>query len=225
MVEYSVQNGAITVRNGAAVARRMIDSFEDASLSEYTDVSGGYYTLVNDATLAVDGEWLVDFQGNAGSASGLNSMSGLPNYPSPGDTIVSHTEFVYGNDFGGIQFGIQNETDAFPDGYRCQIDGGQDRIEIIKQSGGGGTFDTLGHAPLTLSNHLNEPLQHVPHWGTDGVITYTVNDENGNQLAQADNSSNPDTTYTSGGFGFASETNSGQTTEQHVRHDMAYIRP
>lgn len=198
-----------------------IDSFEDQSLSEYTDASGRYTVPTADASFARHGDYYVDFVGSQGSGAGLVSTSGLPNYPAPGDTFKAYSQFVYAADFGGIQFACQTESSTFPDGYRCQIDGGQDRIEIIVQTGGGGTFNTIGTAPLTLSNFLNEWLEHDVTWATNGDITYTVSDATGTQ--QASVTAN-DTTYTAqAGFGWASETNSSLDAEQHVYHDMAHI--
>ena len=222
MVEYTVQNGAVTVRDGAAVARQLIDSFEDQSLSEYTDLSGRY-RVIQDSALAVDGSYLLDFVGSQGSGAGLVSTAGLPRYPEPGQTISAYTEFVYGADYGGIQFACQTESDTFPDGYRCQIDGGQDRIEIIVQTGGGGTFNTIATAPLNVSNYLNEPLRHRVPWGTDGSLTYAVLDNSGTVLAETPTVT--DTTYTTGGFGWAAETNSNLDAEQHIYFDHAFLEP
>lgn len=207
---------------GNYVSHLRIDSFEDNDIAEYSDLSGRY-RVIQDSALAVDGSYLLDFVGSQGSGAGLVSTAGLPRYPSPGDTIVGHSEFLYAADFGGIQFACQTESDTFPDGYRCQIDGGQDRIEIIKQTGGGGTFDTLATASLNLSNHLNEPLRHRVPWGTDGSITYAVLDDTGTVLAETPTVT--DTTYSSGGFGWASETNSNLDAEQHVYHDHGYLVP
>lgn len=216
----NIESDALIVEGDALISKLLIDSFEDGDHAEYTDTSGDYY-VVKDSTVAKHDSYYLDFaEAGQHSGAGLVSTSGLPRYPSPGNTFESHSQLIYSADFAGIQFACQTESDTFPDGYRCQVDGEQDRIEIIKHTGGGGTFSTLNSSAMNVSNYTNEWLRHKVFWDTNGDIVYTVYDSSGSQITQT---SANDTTYTSGGFGYASETNSSLSSEQHVYHDYANI--
>ena len=182
--------------------RAPIEDFERSNpLSEY----GGSTGLFSTTSSSYEGsQAITNASGNFG---GINSTSGLTNYPSRGDEVHYYVNNAGTDNFVSVNLFSQSATDN-PERYSAGISGVDGEFKLWKQEGG--TLDTLaGEAPS----------QQISGWyrvemRTDSSTVYAdLYDDNDDLLASVQAS---DSTFSSGGIGFRSAGN-GEVWDYVVR--------
>lgn len=210
--------GAATFADGGAQTnvRSICDSFEDESLSEYAATSD--MTVVDQGKVPVGSQHgfkLLQSTRTDGKIGAATTTSGLPHYPSQGDTFkwrvkeVSESSIIIRHPFGlqsNVSPGVQNNPDE-ENGYHVRLRFDNDSLELAKQDG---SFSVLA-SDSSMTYSLSTWYEPEVDWATDGTITVTLYDLSGTQLGQV---SATDTTYTSGGIGFSSD-DMGSGTETY----------
>jgi hypothetical protein len=191
----------------------VVDDFEDGNLAEYTDQSepAASATITNQAfagshALELTAEVV---SGPDAENAGVFSGSGLPNYPSAGDTF----EFRF---FVDDANGTPNDTvfGFFAGGfssnnYEIRFDHINGRLRFEKRDGSGFNPTTVANVAIPTQEWLRCEVDTTAGGGT---ITVTLDDSTGTQLATG---SVTDSTFTSGGiFAFHSTRLSPEITQQ-----------
>jgi len=195
--------------SATVTVERVVDNFEDGDLAEYTDQSepAASATITNQAfagshALELTAEVV---SGSDAENAGVFSGSGLPNYPSAGDTF----EFRF---FVDDANGTPNDTvfrffagGIFSNDYAIRFDHINGRLRFAKRDGSGFNPTTVANVAIPTQEWLRCEVDTTAGGGT---ITITLDDSTGTQLATG---SVTDSTFTSGGiFAF----HSTETTQQ-----------
>lgn len=163
--------------------------FEAGTLTNMT-VSNGNISLEENSSSSdnvLEGE-------SDGTFKFIISTSGLSNYPSQGDT-VTYSQNATGIANSQFWFGVQDSNNH----YRVILDNYNNEVRLLKLDGG--SASTLDTASLSISGTYNVTID----W--QSTITIDVS-QGGNVEATVSDS---DSTYTSGGIGFAVNGIGGKT--------------
>lgn len=187
------------------------DLYEDQgnSLSSYYSGDLTDFARVTDSPIREGGTALRGTTNN----TGISSTSGLPNYPSKGDTFAF---WVYnGTDSSGgeMMFGTDSEVREPDNMYRAQL-GGSDYDAIALKKASGGTTTTIADGRVDIE--VGEWYRLIVEWGD--TIKLTLEDEAGNELQTA---SAVDTDYSSGGIGWGAYP-SGDSGPTEVTFDASF---
>ena len=168
------------------VTTTVVDSFEDTDLSEYTGATADYTA---GTTHAYDGT--AGLEATTGFPGELLSTSGLPAYPSAGDTIRFNVIFDALTD-GLVDFGFGvQDTDNH---YLVRVRPQQNRFQLYQVSGGAYTAFDGTDVTYTTGTWYEPVIDWLPGGGIDARIL----DDTGTQLGQT--LTTTDSTWTSGGI-------------------------
>jgi hypothetical protein len=183
----------------SAIPDGLIDNFDESIYEDKSNTLTDYYdgdtgSAQRQASVTIGGSDALEVTG--GSSGGTKdtqspSGSGLPNYPSAGDTFNGYLRADGDNSQAQLFFGYQDPGNT----YLIQHSVGNSRILFLKREDGNGSVlneDDFGPSASTW-------YQYRTDWQTDGTITVTVFDEQGTQQTTLTIS---DSTYSSGGIGF-----------------------
>lgn len=140
----------------------LIDSMEDGGMGEYTTQSGsggagGQSSESVTTNQSYDGSYAWEVTTSNGAAASARSTSGLPAYPSSGDTFGVRARWTDGTMADmGLGFGVQDANNY----YSTRVDShqgedGNTTIDITKTSGGSGSSLASTGAP-EMENYQNE---------------------------------------------------------------------
>lgn len=198
----------ITVSESTEPGSNVIDDFEDQDVSEYVGDTAA-------ATLRTypvqEGEYGLMMSSNSdGTATAITSTSGLPTYPTDGDTFRL---WMYLGDSGveaRFYFGASDADNA----YRVTLSEGVDELQLEVLDAGSAT--DLGTAAVSLTTGTWYEVEIT--WTDGGGFTATVYDDGGTSLGSV---STIDATYLSGGVGWGCA--AGAPEEQQAFFDFARI--
>ncbi|ADQ68442.1 hypothetical protein C499_08722 [Halogeometricum borinquense DSM 11551] len=145
-----------------------VDGFEDGDLSEYTQTTGDTVQ----SSMVWSGDYAVEMDPSVDED--LVSTSGLPKYPSAGDTISFRT--YHDGSGGGWAFNFGKDSNNY---YRVRHGYTVQDIRIIKVVNG--TSTTLRDKDIGTPS--GEWVRGKIEWGENGELNYTVYDEAGNVVA------------------------------------------
>ena len=172
-------SATVTLESGT----RVVEDAEDGDLAEYVGDTGGYSLSTTNA----DGTYSIKSSGDA-TDQWIYSTSGLPAYPSAGDTFS--LKVTPGNLEGNakILFGVQSN---------------HSKSYLIYTDFGGGQFALSGTeltgSSTSTSYTAGQTYEIEVEWGNSGSIVATLLYENGTQIAQVSGTS---TALKDGGIGF-----------------------
>jgi len=176
----------------------IIDDFEDGDISEYTKDyfgSGDPYSVTTAA--AYEGTYgLEENQPDDNDTYYLYSTSGLPEYPSSGDTfqIKNYMDSSSGDNWQCyFLFGVSSNND---NNYRLVWGPRDDKFRLYKD---GDNYVELASTPFDWTLHNDQWNTVEIDWKGSGDITCTMYGPNDSQIVQI---STVDTTFLSGGIGF-----------------------
>lgn len=219
-----------TASGWKGIARRLrqtIDSFEDNDLSEWEQHDGDFTTLhagnAGRDEPAKHGDYICKFGGDigVGNNDGISSTSGLPRYPSRGDTTGV---FVNPNDLHDAYYhvGVQETRNKFPHSYSARANGdggGSPTFELWYEDPSEGVSDVLASTSFDTTDWQNSNSEIRIDWG-DPTITATCLDSNGTVRAQV---SADDTRLDSGGVGIGGVSQTQSSTHTSVWFDWLYL--
>ena len=171
-----------------AIPDSVVDNFEEADLSEYSN-TGGFSVTSN--TPVSDGVYSLKLI-NDGQANRMISTSGLANYPERGDTFRFNVQIIDDTALPQTMFGVQDANNF----YQISIDDRSDPGEFafVKTIGGSRTRITTDSVSFSTGIWYLVEVE----W-TDPTITATLYDDSETQVAEL---TADDTDFTSGGVGF-----------------------
>jgi hypothetical protein len=171
----------------------VVDDFESQSLANYTGKTSDY---TFSSTTIKEGSYSLKYTGN--NWKEIVSLSGLANYPAPGDTfrIYMHP----GDDRVAQLFCWAVQSGSWVnDCYAVRIDGKKDRFSIEKATGGSFSILADDGNVTELSSSPAQWFEVEVTWTSGGSITAVLYDGTGTQLTSV---STTDTAYSSGGIAF-----------------------
>lgn len=186
---FGIPNGTGSSGGGGST---LVDSFEDQSISEYAGDTGSYTTVtspVKDGTYALQG---------AGSGTGIGSTSGLNAYPSTGDTFRVYTQQP--SDGRSLFTWCAQSAGATPDGYEVFFDVHNSNFELRRRAAGSPTTLESANATIETGAWVYAEITHT----TGNDITVELFDSTATSVVTLP--THTDTTYTSGGIAFLSNT-------------------
>ena len=187
---------------GGPEYRALVDSFEDQSLSEYTDLedSGGAssFTFADPSIGAMDnnrdGRYCVRLSGDSTFPKAV-STSGLDNYPAEGDSFEWYTFHSTNSSTAnyGVYFGVSDLSNL----YFTRINASSPDTALEEKSGGTNS--------VIVSNTTDTPatgwVEWSIDWGASQSFTVTAIDSAGTKLLDGATGSASNHQVTSGGFG------------------------
>jgi len=171
----------------------VVDSFEDGDIAEYGGQTGAWQVAT---TPVADGTFAVQETFSNGDRSGrsISSTSGLPVYPSQGDTLRFNAQLSDVDGEIGIMFFTQSAT-SLPDNYAVTFRFFESQIALTKRQSG--NFSKLATATVTAPP-TGEMLEGRVDIGQSGTFTFEAFDSSGNSLGSITGS---DGSFMSGGIG------------------------
>lgn len=187
--QVEVSNGVVKLAQ-----KSTIDDFEDNDLAEY---AGDTATWATQTSTVSSGSYAAKCTVSSGGGDhSIASTSGLPYYPSPGDTFRAAVQI--GDATTGIPmvgYFAQSET-ATPDGYKVLFDAANSNFKLRLTQGG-------SNSVLVSDTSVDYTGFDTAFWAvevdvtSDNTHTVTLLDDTGTQVSQI---STTDTTFTSGGI-------------------------
>jgi plastocyanin len=189
----------ISNSNGGTV----VEDF-DTDLSEYTVVDSHGTATVDTAPSNGPSNKALKISSDNGTPQIQSVGSNNIKYPEAGDTI---TYYHYSGSSASSQvpmyfFGVQSEEDFPSNAYYIRHDSRDNKFAL--NIANNGSYSTLAETSTTFPSY--EWIKTEIVWETDGTISVTTWDSQGNEIASV---SANDTTHTSGGMGFSLGLNSG----------------
>jgi len=169
-----------------------IDDFEDGEIDEY---SGDKVSFSVQNSVVQEGTNALQMSNDDGASNEIRSTSGLPRYPSEGDTFSFRVYFENSDSAAEMHFGVQ-DSDNY---YRARIIPSVGEISLGKYVSGSLTnLDTdFGSIPT------GEWLEGIIEWNTSvspPEISFTLNDSAQTEIAAT--SPVQDGEFSSGGIGW-----------------------
>lgn len=204
----------------------LIDGFEDQSLSEWTQDSGGTWSIVSaaDGVDPIEGDYLL--KATTDTATDKHAIvsfpgDGLANYPAPGDTFYTWARTAESTKSDEqspwLNYGVQNASlQNGGDGYRLGAAGNLDYFSLHRSDGG--TLTNV--AQVTYNWSLGAWHKIHTEWTTAGDHNCTLYDSSGSEIVSI---AGTDGTYGSGGVGV--EVGVGNATNNPTTnwYDMAAL--
>lgn len=191
-----------------------IDGFEDGDISEYSVDTASYttqQTTVESGSFALQGS-----TGSAGEPKTIISNSGLDNYPTPGDTFEFYFQFPsLDSENGNLLFATQNLNNV-PDGYNIQLDAVAGRLRVNKVESGS---VTILAEDSSATYEANAWMRGEVTWTSNNELSCIIEDSSGTQTGSTGTTT--DSTYTSGGFGW--RTNTTASAVENIYWDSARL--
>jgi hypothetical protein len=189
--EYSASDSAtssfnVSVENTGPV---IIDNFEDGDLSEYSEyVSGSntYKDVVNSPVY--NGSNSLFLNADNWDSILIESTSGLPVYPKPGDTVIAYLRIDNSGARHQLRFGGSNRNNCFAVELSYP-----DQMASIKKHESG-SQSTLSDS--SFSFNVNTWYKLEINWSTSGNIDFTVYDASSDSTMASVQAT--DGTYSSG---------------------------
>lgn len=178
----------------------IIDDFEDTDFSEY----GGTGSLTQNTTVTpINGSAVAEASANTTDYVSVGSTTGLPVYPSQGDTFRCYFRTTVAST--SVRFGWATQSESeFSDGYEIRAVE-NDEFRLFETTTGELDIDTSMNFSVDTWYYVEVT------WGTDGSITATLHQASDD--AQIGSLSATDSTFTSGGISLtANATGDGTTT-------------
>lgn len=169
-----------------------IDTFEDADLDEYSNVTNA---TVSNSVPVSDGEYAAEVPSGDGIVYSLPGDGlGQDKYPEKGD-VWKHDVYLESGAIARQFFGVQSGSPT-QDHYRVRVDsGGGLFLDVVS----GGTASTLASTSVTIPT--DEYLSVYIDWGT--VIEVVLRKSTGDEVDRINHDTSGDsTTYSSGGIGW-----------------------
>lgn len=188
--EGTLTDGYVQYTGGASGASgAIVDSAEDGDLAEYVGSTSNFRVVPSHAT---DGQNAIE--GDAGN-DGIRSLSGLPVYPSAGQSFSFDVELSSSEPPRvEVAYGVQGAGDGSKaNGYIVVLDE-QGELALWKDD-----FSTVLDE-TTVSVPTGEPLTVSVDWGADGSHEIVVEDSSGSTVGTL---TATDSEYSEGGIGFA----------------------
>lgn len=210
----------------------ILDSFEDGDLTEYQTAGGGSWSVVTDAdgVTPIHGSYLLKGQQpDNTSAQTCWSESGLDAYPEPGDhfAVWGRTATTSEGDeqSPGVTWGPHGGSLwGNGDGYVAHLyndDSDYTQLNQLKLK----RVDGGSHTQLAYAKGANYELStwydFDVDWKSDGSMTVTTKDQNGNVMQQV---SATDATYGGGGFGLLTNSGNSPNTDEASTNWFDYAR-
>lgn len=191
----------VRVKDLSTIPDTIVDSFEDGDLSEYSGDTGGWVVNNNKPVCDIDSGSYSAKSDFSSSYTEIVSTSGLSEYPSQGDLLYYYIHFDNGfsNNSSAnarVKYGCQSETKG-SDCYRVEFEVNNGTMTLFADGANSGS-DILLDEATSVSYPEDEFLELKIPWNTDGSMSPTLQDLDGNQIASI---SGTDTSYTSGGIG------------------------
>ncbi|MFC7229690.1 hypothetical protein N0B31_19995 [Salinirubellus salinus] len=185
------------------------------------------FELTSDSSLTIDGSRSLMRERTNGDNRDDNyrtiaSVSGLPVYPSVGDTFRCDVRIDTANTYGGVLWGVQNTGSVSnpEQGYRIRIDAGaspgveMERVTETRHQHNIDSLSSLSAIETEVSTGQVYTLEVT--WNSDGTMPYTIYNSDGSVFVE-DQNPTADTTWTSGGIGFMyNESYKNPTTQRAV---------
>lgn len=219
-VRVQTQNNGVLAAHSEADLIKLIDSFEDNDMVEYTINGSGSNTGVISSSNATDGSYVFRHENSGGNSSYFVSDQGggLNYYPNQGDTwkedILVAQNSTYGSFLWATQAGTYDGTN-FPHSYIFQLAPYDNEIRLQRQDSNGKTdMDFTACSPDTGVFHNIDY-----RWDTNGYIEINAHIEEGGVVSTYTVSAT-DTTFTDGGIGGRVGDWDGNPTD--CQHDNIY---
>jgi hypothetical protein len=193
----------VNVKNTGGPSYTVVDDFEDNDLSEYTGNTGGATSVGTEHVK--NGSYSLKIS-DPGNPKKIVSTSGLNAYPEQGDTWRYWT--YAGSDSNHLRmiFGYQDSDNYYF--VNATVGPSSESLYVTKRETGNETV--LVQTGLDDDKvDQNQAYEFEVSWGTDGSITATMYDSNGDSLSTV---STTDNTFTSGGIGWGSNSSMGSNT-------------
>lgn len=190
----------VSVTEDVGATSSFIDDFEDADMSEYSDPSNAA-TIVDYPVGQLQKAVRLDSDSNGGAQDAV-STSGLPYYPTDGDTY-RYNAYIPDETRAIHYFASDSSAD---NGYRVDVATSGDELVVYRVDGGSTTqLFTVDLGTVPTNVYIEVEIA----WSAGGGFTVEVFDDSGTSLGSG---STTDSTYLSGGVGWAAATDS--TLEQ-----------
>ena len=199
-----------TFELASAIPHNVVDNFEDASADppgvyESGETVADYYggdtgAASRQTSTVAEGSTALNISTSSDGERTISSTSGLPRYPSPGDSFAVNVRASISNTFPRFRWATGDETQT-PGGYAVMYDtGNTDELSIFRYDGSG---NSTRLKTVSVSENVDEWTRMEVDWGTDGSITARLYDSSNTQLGSTNAT---DSTYSSGGIGFTHHT-------------------
>jgi hypothetical protein len=166
-----------------------IDDFEDADITEYTGDKNSYTTQTS---RVFEKTTALKMGNDDGAGHQIFSTSGLPRYPSAGDTFAFRTYIENSISEMAMLFGVQDSSNY----YRARVIKSANEIAIGKVVGGSST--NLDFAAASIPT--GEWIRGIVEWTNSNELRLTLNDESGTKIAET--ALVTDSEFGSGGIGW-----------------------
>lgn len=198
-----------TIESGSRVLpyNRVIDSFEDGDLSEYSfDRGQTGASVVQGPTYGGSSVLML-----SNDDTEMISTSGLEYYPAAGDVFSAWVRGTDGAEDINFTYGVQDHDNR----YLVRVDLANDELEFWRHEGGQSYVLSSQTSGFTLSEDAWYNID--VDWRNPGTHIITLYDCTGNQLAQIEGT---DTAWASGGIGYDAYLGDGGTVyfDQVTRH-------
>jgi serine protease len=182
---------------GGSNDQSTIEDFKDGDLAEYAfDQGSSGASVVSSPTYS--GSQALEI---AGTYTKMISTSGLPTYPSAGDTFSCWMRLDSGTENANFTYGVQNHDNR----YYVKLNSEQDGWWLFRYEDGSGTT-LAGESAIGLSADTWYEIE--VEWRTGGDHIVTLTDASGSVLSQVVGT---DSTWTDGGIGFDAYLSSSET--------------
>lgn len=190
---------------------RRIDDFEDGDLAEY-NITAQDGTIAVQSSTVYEGSFAIEVS-STGGTSRVQSTSGLPNYPEPGQTFAGRHRFNNFESLGGIMFGVQSSTTT-TDFYDFDVFPARDEIRFRKNR------NPIASKTVQFSSGDEDKwFDFQVQWDTDGTLVGELLEPNGSLRGRV---TAQDSTYTDGGVGFRQNAD-GQSDVRSYWDDVQVI--
>lgn len=186
-----------------------VDDFEDGDLSEYVDAYGSGSTQTG---TVYNGSVAGQHDTTGAQKAIVISTSGLPYYPSAGDTF-RYYHYVQDSQWVGIIGWASQGTSTSSEGDRNPDSGGycietrfNDQLHFVK--------DNSRVASVSLGGYTGEWTYTEVTWGGGGTMDVTLH--RASDDSQFGSISHTDTEYTSGGIHWGADSYSGNSHTYYI---------
>jgi hypothetical protein len=201
--------GSAIIGGGREIPDSVVDYFEEALYEDEGKTLSDYYTrdvadFSRQQSVVLQGDYTLT---TSASTARIFSTSGLPRYPSQGDTPSVDLRYGTGDtrEIHLTHFAVQSDQTDKPDSYRLKIDTNDSDFgaAIVLEKISSGSETTLdSDSSVDVSALADETLTwQFDNWASDGTISISLLDSSGTQQGTL---SATDDTFGSGGIGFQS---------------------
>lgn len=194
-----VRAGSKATRSRHQEFLTQVDDFEDGNIDEYEGDTGSF--TVQSTTVLEGNQSLEGTTGNLGGSNEIVSTTGLPVYPSSGQTFRFNVRLNETDDQPEVSFAVQTQS-LTADRYYVLLDAANDQLELRKVET---TDQGIESGSAALSSNLNDALEIEVQWGIGGSIPVTLSDSGGAEIASLPGNTT-DTSFSTGGISWVANT-------------------